>query len=50
MAKIVDNVNTEHYPCAEKKSRFSYWFYSVYQYGLVLLLISEDENKISPVA
>jgi len=40
MAKIVDNVTTEHYPCTEKKSRLLYLFSSVYQYGLVHLLIS----------
>jgi len=39
MAKIVDNVNTKQYPCAEKKSPVLVCFYSVYQYGLALLLI-----------
>lgn len=45
MAKIADNVNTEHYPCTEKKSRLLYLFYSAYQSGLVHLLISSNKTR-----
>jgi hypothetical protein len=51
MAKIVDNVNTEHYPCTAKKSRLLYLFSSAYQYGLVHLLISSKKiRKVLPIA
>jgi len=36
MAKIKDNITTEHYPCAEKKSSNLFKMYSAKNYVLVI--------------